>query len=123
MSAETGPADDSLDSRIQEAERRLDETTALAADAERRAEEEIRALEGDLEREREEKERALAGAEQRLGEIEAQVEAAEQRVEAAERRAKVAEETIADELARAREGAAQWLQGQLEALRREAEGR
>jgi flagellar biosynthesis/type III secretory pathway M-ring protein FliF/YscJ len=36
----------------------------------------IKALEADLEREREEKERALAGAEERPGEIEAQVEAA-----------------------------------------------
>jgi hypothetical protein len=44
-------------------------------------------------------------------------------VEAAEQRAKVAEETVADELARARESAADWLQEQLDALRREAEGR
>jgi hypothetical protein len=123
MSAETGPAGDSLESQIREAERRLEEAMALAASAEKRAEEEIRALEADLERERGEKEKALASAEERLSEIEAQVEAAEQRVEAAERRAKVAEETIADELARAREGAASWLQSQLDSMRREAEGR
>ena len=65
----------------------------------------------------------LAGAEERLNEIETQVEAAEKRVKAAERRADLAEETVADELARAREAAAGWLQGQLDTLRREAEGR
>ena len=114
---------DSLESQIRETERRLEEAASLAADAERRAEEEIRALEADLEREREEKEQALAAAEQRLGEIERQVEEAERRVEAAERRATVAEETVADELARARESAATWLRTQLETIRREAEGR
>jgi predicted nucleic acid-binding Zn-ribbon protein len=103
--------------------RRLEEAATLAAEAEKRAEEEIKALEADLEREREEKEKALAAAEERLGEIETQVEAAEKRVEAAERRADVAEGTVADELARARESAAGWLQGQLDSLRREAEGR
>jgi hypothetical protein len=35
----------------------------------------------------------------------------------------VAEESVADELARAREGAATWLREQLDAIRREAEGR
>ena len=44
-------------------------------------------------------------------------------MQAAESRAAVAEGTIADELARARESAARWLQAQLDALRREAEGR
>ncbi len=80
MSAEPGAADENLESRIREAERRL-------------------------------------------GEIESPVVAAERRVEEAERRAGAAEETIADELARAREGAAAWLREQLDAIRREAEGR
>jgi predicted nucleic acid-binding Zn-ribbon protein len=123
MSAEPGAADEGLESRIREAERRLEEAATLAAEAEKRAGAEIAALEADLEREREEKEQALAGAEERLGEIESQVEAAEQRVEEAERRAAAAEETIADELARAREGAAAWLREQLDTIRREAEGR
>jgi len=123
MSADASPAGESLEEQIREAERRLEEAATLAAGAEKRAAEEIEALETDLAREREEKEKALAEAEQRLGEIEAQVETAEKRVEAAERRAATAEETVADELARAREGAASWLQGQLDSLRREAEGR
>ena len=95
----------------------------LAAEAEKRAEEEVQALEADLERERKEKEQALAGAEERLGEIESQVEEAERRVDTAELRAAAAEESVADELARARESAASWLQSQLDAIRREAEGR
>src|SRR3954466_16426918 len=119
MNAEPGPADDSLESRIREAERRLEEAATLAAEAERRAEEEIKALEADLERERTEKEQALVAAEQRQGEIEAQVEGGGKGVEAAESRASTVEETIADELARAREGAARWLQEQLDLLRRE----
>jgi predicted nucleic acid-binding Zn-ribbon protein len=124
MNAETsGGRDGSLEQQIREAERRLEEAATLAAEAERRAEEEIKALEADLERERSEKGKALAGAEERLNEIEAQVAAAEKRVEAAERRADVAEETVAGELARTREAAASWLQGQLDTLRREAEGR
>jgi ABC-type phosphate transport system auxiliary subunit len=68
MSAETSPADDNLESRIREAERRLEEAATLAAEAERRAEEEIKALEADLERERGEKEQALAAAAQWLQE-------------------------------------------------------
>jgi predicted nucleic acid-binding Zn-ribbon protein len=114
---------DGLEQQNRAPPRRLEEAATLAAEAEKRAEEEIKALEADLEREREEKEKALAAAEERLGEIETQVEAAEKRVEAAERRADVAEGTVADELARARESAAGWLQGQLDSLRREAEGR
>lgn len=124
MSPETsGGNDGGLEQQIREAERRLEEAATLAAEAEKRAEEEIKALEADLERERSEKVKALAAAEERLGEIEAQVEAAEKRVEAAERRADVAEATVADELARTRDAAAGWLQGQLDTLRREAEKR
>lgn len=87
--------------------------------------------EDDLRREREAKERAIAAAEGRLAEIEAQMEAAEQRIEeqrktseqrieAAERRAAEAERVVADADARAREAAAAWLRGRVEAIRREA---
>src|SRR3954451_21941595 len=123
MSPATSPADDSLESRIREAEGRLEDSVQLAAEAGRRAVEEIKALEADLERERGEKEQALAAAEGRLGQIEAQVEAAKKRGEGAESRAATVEATVADELARARESAAQWLQEQLDALSREAERR
>ncbi|HEX7279712.1 MAG TPA: hypothetical protein VF255_08835 [Solirubrobacterales bacterium] len=68
-------------------------------------------------------EERIREAERRLEEAATLAAEAEKRVEAAERRASVAEETIADELARAREGAASWLQSQLDSLRREAEGR
>ena len=146
MSAETGePSGESIDTQVEEAERRLKAAAAMAEEAERRAAAEIKALEADLEREqakagevreqqrlaheedlqreREAKERAIAAAGERLSEIEAQAEAAERRVGEAERRAAEAEQTVADEMARAREGAAGWLRGQLEAIRREAEGR
>jgi len=146
MSAETGDrSGEPLNARIEEAERRLQAAADVAAEAERRAEAEIQALEADLENhraaadealqklrlsheeelqhEREAKERAIATAEQRLNEIEAQTEAAERRIEAAEHRADAAEAALADEKARAREAAAAWLREQLDALRREAEGR
>jgi hypothetical protein len=146
MSAETGdPSGESIGRQVEEAERRLRAAAAVASEAERRAVAEIKALEADLEhehakadevreqlrlaheedlqREREAKERAIATAGERLGEIEAQAEAAEKRVEEAERRAAEAEQTVADGLARAREGAAGWLREQLETIRREAEGR
>ena len=105
---------------------------------------EIEALEADLERERAEAEaprgaarRPRGGAAARArgegagdrrrrgapGEIEAQTEAAEKRIEEAEKRAAEAERAIADERARAREGAAAWLREQLDAIRREAERR
>src|SRR5437868_5863835 len=99
MSAEGG---DSLTSQAEAAERRLKQLAEVVADAERRAEAEIKALEADLERERantekvreelrlaheeelqrerEAREEAIAAAEKRLGEIEAQAEAAEKRV-------------------------------------------
>ena len=79
--------------------------------------------EEDLQREREAKQQAIAAAEERLSEIEAQVEEAEKRVEAAESRAAEAERSVDDERARAREAAATWLREQLESIRREAEGR
>jgi hypothetical protein len=146
MSAETGvPSGESIGRQVEEAERRLKAAAAVAGEAERRASAEIRALEADLEREqakaeevrqqqrlaheedlqreREAKEQAIAAAGERLTEIEAQAEAAEKRVEEAERRAAAAEQTVADEMARAREGAAGWLRGQLETIRREAERR
>jgi hypothetical protein len=144
MSAERAGGE-SLTAQAEEAERRLKQLAEVAADAERRAEAEIKALEADLERERaatdrvreelrlaheeelqrerEAKERAIAAAEERLGEIEAQAEAAEKRVEEAADRAAAAEREVADERARAREGAAAWLREQLQAIRREAEGR
>jgi chromosome segregation ATPase len=144
MSAEQAGGE-SLSAQVEEAERKLRAAADVATAAERRASAEIEALEADLERERaaagqlreqlrlaheeelqrerEAKELAIAAAERRLGEIEAQVEAAEGRVEKAERRAEEAERTVADEKARAREGAAAWLREQLDSIRREAEGR
>jgi hypothetical protein len=127
------------------AKQRLEEAAAAASTAEKQVAAEIEALETDLEkerarasealealrtahaeelrREREAKDRVVAEAEGRLTELEAQTEAAEQRIEAAEKRAAAAEGTIADERARAREAAASWLRGQVEAIRREAGGR
>lgn len=146
MSADTGgSAGDSLSAQVEETERRLKAVAEVAAEAERRTAAEIKALEANLEqeqartahvreelrleheealqREREAKERAIAAAEERLAEIETQADAAEKRVEAAERRASEAELAVADEQARAREGAAAWLREQIESNRREAEGR
>lgn len=146
MSFETsGPSGESLSDQIAEAERKLKDAAELASAAERRAAAEIEALEADLERERagteqalqklrldheqelgrerEAKQRAIAAAQERLGEIEAQAEAAERRIEEAERRGETAERELADEKARAREGAAGWLRAQLDSIRREAEGR
>jgi chromosome segregation ATPase len=130
-----------LEARIEEAKRRLQAAASTASEAERRLEAEIHALEADLERvraeadhelkaqqlaheeelqrERETKERAIAAAEERLGEIEAQAEAAEERVAAAEERAARSEREVDDDRVRARESAAAWLRGQLDALRRE----
>jgi len=127
---------------IDAAERRLKQAADSAKAAEERATAEIRALEADLERERlqaaerlkdlhskheEElerersaKERAIAAAESRLAEIEAQAETAERRVEEAKGRAADVRGTVADANARARESAAEWLRGQVEAIRREA---
>jgi chromosome segregation ATPase len=144
-SSETGGPSASLSAQVEEAERKLKAAADFATAAERRAVAEIEALEADLERERagaeqireklllaheeelqrerEAKERAIAAAEDRLSEIEAQVEAAEQRVGEAERRAEAAERSVAEEKARAREGAASWLREQLDSIRREAEGR
>lgn len=127
---------------VEDAERRLRGAAESLAAAEERLTAEIGALEADLEkerlrgserveelraaheeelrREREAKEEAIAAAERRLAEIEAQTEAAEQRIEAAERRAAEAEGAVEDAAARAREAAAAWLRGQVEAIRREA---
>lgn len=75
----------------------------------------------EIERERGAKERAIAAAEGRLAEIESQAEAAEKRVEEAERRARETSGSAGgDADARAREGAAAWLRGQIEAIRAEA---
>jgi len=138
MSSETGGPSESLSAQIEEAERKLKAAADVASAAERRATAEIEALEADLERERagaaevrqqlelaheealqrerEAKEQAIGAAGERLAEIEAQAEAAVKRVEEAERE-------VADEKARAREGAAAWLREQLDSIRREAEGR
>ena len=124
------------------AKRRLEEATAAASAAEKRVAAEIEALETDLEteranasqaleqlkaahaeelrRERKAKDRIVTEAESRLAEIEAQTETTERRITDAERRAAEAENAIADERARAREAAAAWLRGQVEAIRREA---
>jgi colicin import membrane protein len=140
-----GPRGEGLREQIEKAERRLTAAVEAAGEAERRAIAEIQALEADLERERAEsnralealklsheealqrereaKERAIAAAEKRLGEIEAEAEAAEERIAAAERRAAESERLVADEQARAREGAAAWLQQQIETIRREAASR
>ncbi len=55
--------------------------------------------------------------------LEQQIREAERRLEEAATLAAEAEKRAAEELARARESAASWLQGQLDSLRREAEGR
>jgi len=136
------PSSGDLDAQVEAAERRLREAAEAATAAEERATAEIGALEADLEkerqsraeeleslrrehaeelvREREAKDSAIAAAESRLAEIESQAEAAERRVAEAERRAGAAEGTNADIEARAREAAAAWLRGQIEAIRREA---
>ncbi len=132
---------ENLSAQVEMAKRRLEEVAAAASTAERRVATEIESLETDLEnerarasealeelraahaeelrRERETKDRVVAEAEGRLVEIEAQAEAAERRIEAAEKRAAEAEGAVADERARAREAAATWLRGQVEAIRRE----
>jgi chromosome segregation ATPase len=143
--ATTQPGDGDLGAKVEMAKKRLEEAAAAASTAEKQVAAEIQALERDLERERtkasealdelraahaeelrrerEAKDRAIAEAKGRLGEIEAEVTAAERRIGEAEKRAAEAEATIADEQARAREAAAAWLQGQVDAIRREADGR
>jgi len=76
--------------------------------------------EEEIERERQAKEEAIAAAGSRLAEIEAQAEEAERRVKEAEQRAGEAMGAGGDADARAREGAAAWLRGQIEAIREEA---
>ncbi len=139
MSAEKS---EGLGAAVEEAERRLKEAADAASSAEQRATAQVRRLEADvegerlkaakqLEEQREELDRALeeerearrqviAAAESRLAEIEAQAEAAAGRIEEAERRAAAAEGTGGDVEARAREGAAAWLRGQIEKIRQEA---
>jgi hypothetical protein len=131
-----------LSAKVEMAKRRLEEAAAAASTAEKRVAAEIEALETDLEnerarasealeqlraahaeelrREREARDRIVAEAESRLVEIEAQTEATEKRIEEAEKRAADAEGAVAGEKARAREAAASWLRGQVEAIRREA---
>ena len=131
-----------LSEQVELAKKRLEEAAAAASRAERRVAAEIEALEANLEqekarasraleelrlahaeelkREREAKEQVLAEARGRLSEIEAQTSEAEKRIEAAEKRATDAEAAIEDERAKAREAAAAWLRGQVEAIRREA---
>jgi chromosome segregation ATPase len=137
-----GPGNEDLGAQAEAAERRLADAMEAARAAEERAIAEIQALEVDLEKERQRgaeelerlrrehaaeleseraaRERAIAVAESRLSELETQAEAAEKRVEEAERRAAAAEGTNADVETRAREAAAAWLRGQVEAIRREA---
>ncbi len=143
MSGDSGGG--SFNAQVEAAEKRLEQAARLASEAEHRAEAEIRALEADLEKARAEaqrdleqvrlaheeelqqmreaKERALATAEERLGEVETAADAAEERIAAAEQRAERAEREVADEQARARGAAAAWVRGQIETIRREAEGR
>jgi chromosome segregation ATPase len=136
------PSGEDLSAQVELAKKRLEEAAAAASTAEKRVAAEIESLETDLEQERarasealealraahaeelrrehEARDRVVAEAESRLAEIEAQTEAAEKRIEAAEKRAAEAEGAIGDESARAREAAAAWLRGQVEAIRREA---
>lgn len=136
------PSSEAPGAQIEAAERRLQQAMEAAVAAKERATAEIRALEVDLEkerqigaeaqeklrrehaaeleRERDAKDRAIAAAESRLAEIEAQTEATEKRVEEAERRTAAAAGSSADLETRAREAAAAWLRGQVEAIRREA---
>ena len=136
------PGGEDLTAQVEMAKKRLEEAAAAASTAEKRVAAEIEALETDLEkerarasqaleelraahaeelrREREAKDRVVAEAEGRLSEIEAQAEAVEKRIAEAEKRATEAEGAIGDERARARESAAAWLRGQVDAIRREA---
>ncbi len=139
------PGSDELGAQVEAAEQRLREAASAASAAEERATAEIRALEADLEREkqagaevleqlrrehakelseeRDAKEKAIAAAESRLAEIEAQAEAAEKRVEEARSKAATTAGRSVENETRARESAAAWLRGQVEAIRREAAGR
>jgi hypothetical protein len=138
----TQPSGEDLSAQVEMAKKRLEEAAAAASTAERRVAAEIEALETDLEKERaratdaleelraahaeelsqerEAKDRVVAEAEGRLAEIEAQTADAEKRIESAEKRAAEAEKAIDDERAGAREAAAAWLRGQVDAIRREA---
>lgn len=110
-----------LEAELEKERRRGGEAVEELRDSQKRELEELRARQAEeLRQVREEKERAIAGAESRLAEIEAQVEAAEERVKVAELRAADAEKQIADAEARVRSAAAEWLRGQIDALRREA---
>ena len=109
-----------LEARIEEAKKRLQAAASTATEAERRLEAEIRALEADLEQagaaaERELKAQQLAHEE----ELQREREAKERAIAAAEERAARSEREVEDERVRARESAAAWLRGQLDALRRE----
>lgn len=117
------PGSEDLSAQVDAAERRLRDATEAAAAAEEQTIAEIQALEADLEKERQRAAEAIAAAQRRLAEIEAQTEAAEKRVKEAEQRAAAAKGTNADAETRAREAAAAWLRGQVEAIRREAAGR
>jgi chromosome segregation ATPase len=129
-----------VNARLSQAEATLAAAARAASAAEHRAAAEIRALEADLNRwrteadrarkalelrheeelqhERKAKEEAIAAAEARLEEIEHLADAAEERIAAAERRAETAERSVADEGARAREGAAAWLRERIDEIRR-----
>jgi len=143
MSEASGdPGGEDLGAKVEAAERRLREAADAADAAEKRASAEIEALEAGLEkqrqraateleelrrghaeelaRERQARDRAIAAAESRLAEIEKQAEAAERRVEEAERRAAAAKQPAdPGSETRARESAAAWLRGQIEAIRRD----
>lgn len=141
MSDQGAPDSQDLGVHTEEAAQRLREVADSAEAAQKRATAEITALEADLEKERlraaeameelrkeheddlqrarEEKNEAIAGAASRLTEIEAQVQAAEERVQAAEQRAAEVEKQVGDEEARVRSAAAEWLRGQIDAIRRE----
>ena len=107
----------SVEERIAEAERRLVAAAEVASRAERRAIAEIEALEADLERVR-----AEAEAEREQLRLRHEEELQSER-EARDKAIATAENAVADERARARDGAAAWLREQLDTLRREAEGR
>lgn len=137
--------DDDFSAEVEAAEKRLVAATETATAAEQRAIAEVKSLEAELEGERqrsaealealrrehakelqgerEARQRAIADAEQRLAEIEAQAEAAERRVAAAQSSPAPAASSSPDAETRAREAAAAWLRGQIEAIRREAAGR
>src|ERR1044072_8291521 len=109
-----------LGAQVEMAKQRLEEAMAAASAAEKRTAAEIRALEADLENERLRAVEAVRAGKARRAESEDHAETAEKRIEEAERRAAEAEGAITDAAARAREQAAAWLRGQVEASRPEA---